>query len=59
LLIIFAKEARLTGDQVAKLRGKMVSVLNEGVEKAIAMTKQNLKVIVNEFSIKKEVGEHD
>lgn len=59
LLINISKEARLSGDQLAGLRGKLVKILNESSEKAVAMTKRNLKSLVQEFTIKKEVGEHE
>jgi hypothetical protein len=59
LLISISKEAVLTGDQLAKLRGKMVEILNEATDKAIESTKRNMKSLINEFSIKKEVGEHE
>lgn len=59
LFIEVAKEARLTGDQLARLRGKMTNTLNEGMVKAIAVTGKNIKSFMEEFSIKREVGEHD
>ena len=58
-LINISKEARLTGDQLAKLRGKMVESLNQGVDKAITNAMRQLKSLVEEFSIKKEIGEHE
>lgn len=59
LLIQVSKEARLTGDQLAKLRGKMVIGLNEAVDKSIASSKRNLKSLINEYSIARGVGEHE
>jgi hypothetical protein len=59
LLINLSVEARLTGDQLASLRGKMVQILNNAVDKAIIITQKNMKVVVNEFAISKEVGEHE
>lgn len=59
LLISISSEARLTGDQLAKLRGKMITTLNRAVDKAITITEKNMKAMVDEFSIKREVGEHD
>lgn len=59
ILINISKEARLSGDQLAGLRGKMVKDLNAGVDKAISIALRNLKALVEEFSIKKEVGEHE
>lgn len=59
LLINFSKEAKLTGAQLAKLRGTMVEHLNDAVEKSVNVSKRNIKVLMEEFSIKKEVGEHE
>lgn len=59
LLININKEARLTGAQLAKLRGKMVEILNIAVDKAISTTKKDLDVIIGQISTKREVGEHD
>lgn len=59
LLINFAKEVRLSGAQLAKLRGIMVNIINEGSDKAIKMTARQLKTIVDEYSQKREVGEHE
>lgn len=59
LLINIAKESVFTGDQLARLRGKMVEILNEATDKAVAATKRNMKSLIDEFSIKKEVGERE
>jgi hypothetical protein len=58
LLIIISKEANLNEIQLANLRRKMVDVVNTTVNKAIDMTKRNLKIILSEFSESKRVGEH-
>lgn len=59
LLIDFTMEARLTGGQLAKLRGRMVEILNKGIDKSIIITQRNMKKLVDEFSITRGVGEHD
>lgn len=58
LLIIISKECNLNEIQLANLRRKMVDVVNTTVNKAIDMTKRNLKIILSEFSESKGVGEH-
>jgi hypothetical protein len=58
LIINFSKEVSLTGVQIARLRGKMIDILNNASDKAVEASKKNLKNLVEEFSIKKEVGEH-
>lgn len=57
LLIQISAESRMKGDQLARLRGKMVAILNTGVEKSVNATKRNLKAIVSAYSLKREVGE--
>lgn len=59
LLINLAAEVRMPGESLARMRGKMVEALNNGVDKAIIITERSMKAMVDEFSIKKEVGEHD
>jgi len=58
LLINLSVEARLSGEQLARLRRKMVQILNDGVDKAIVITQRNIRSVTEEFSIKKDVGEH-
>jgi hypothetical protein len=59
ILTIFAKKKSLNGNEVAEIRGQMVSTINLAVDKAVDSSKKNLTHIVKEFSIKKEVGERE
>lgn len=59
LLINLSVEVRLSGEQLARLRGKMVEILNNAVDKAIIITQRNMRVVVSEFAITKGVGEHE
>jgi hypothetical protein len=59
LLINFSAEARLRGDQVANLRGKMTGVLNNGVDKSVLITQKAMRSIVDQVKVKRDVGEHD
>jgi hypothetical protein len=59
LLINISKEHSLSRESLANLRGKLIKILNSATDKAVDMTKRNLKSIIEEFSIKKEVGERD
>lgn len=59
ILLDFAKEANLSADKVSKLRGRIVSILNNGIERTIETTKKNMSALLSEFSIKRDVGEHD
>jgi hypothetical protein len=58
LLINFSVEARLKGDQLASLRGKMVGILNTGVEKSVIISNRNFNAIREQVKVKKDVGEH-
>lgn len=58
LLINFSVEARLKGDQLASLRGKMVGILNTGVDKSVIISQRNMRSIVDQVKVKKDVGEH-
>ena len=59
LLVNFSAEARLKGDQLASLRGKMVGILNGGVDKSVSTTQKNMRSLVDQLKIKRDVGEHD
>lgn len=58
LLLSFQAETRLSGEQSARLRGKIIKGLNDTMDKAVTHTQRNLRSIIDQFSIKKEVGEH-
>jgi hypothetical protein len=58
LLINFSVEARLKGDQLASLRGKMVGILNTGIEKSVIISNRNFNAIREQVKVKKDVGEH-
>lgn len=57
LLIQISAETRMKGDQLARLRGKMVAILNTGTEKSVAASKRNLRSIISVYSLKREAGE--
>jgi hypothetical protein len=59
LLINITQEYRLSSEQLARLRGKMTQILNNAVDKAGAATKRTMKTLVDDFAVKREVGEHD
>jgi hypothetical protein len=58
-LIEISKRKSLTINETAELRGVLINVINQSSTKAIAECKKNIRTIVNEFSTKREVGEHD
>ena len=59
LLLDFQAETRLSSEQSAKLRGKIVVGLNNNVNRAVDATKRNMNSIIEQHSIKKEVGERE
>lgn len=58
-LIEISKRKNLNGEELASLRGALVLIINNASSKAIDESKKRLKNIVNEYSDKREVGEHD
>lgn len=59
ILINISKETRLSGEQTALLRGKMIKNLNDGVDRSLVVAEKSIQVLVSEYSLKREVGEHD
>lgn len=57
LLINFSAEHRLRGDQLAALRGKVVGILNNSIDKSVAVAQKNLQAVINQVKVKRDVGE--
>ena len=57
MLIEVTQMAKLSPEQVAKLKTRMIVELNNGIEDIIVESKRSIKNIVTEYSDKKEVGE--
>jgi len=49
----------LTRDQLAKMRGKLVLKINQGIENSLRESKKSLQAIVEEYRALRGVGEHD
>jgi len=58
-LIEISKLKSLNNTEVAEMRGQLVRIINNSTAKAINESKINMKAIVNNYSEKKEVGEHE
>ncbi len=58
-LVNISKEARLSGEQTAHYRGRIIRLLNESADKSIAVARKGIKAMAEEFALKKDVGEHD
>lgn len=58
-LMEISKEAGLTREQLAKMRGRLVLKINQGVENALKESKKALQAIVEEYKSLRGVGEHD
>lgn len=58
-LISFSKIYNLSSTQYAEMRGILVTGINEGVLNANVESKKNINNIIKEYSLKREIGEHD
>jgi hypothetical protein len=58
-IIEISKRKSLTNEESAQLKGVLVEIINTSSSKAIAECRKNLKSIINDYSTKKEVGEHE
>lgn len=54
-----AKIKGLSNGELAEMRGELAKGINEGVEKAQTESKRAIANIIKEYSLKREVGEHD
>jgi hypothetical protein len=54
-----AKEKGLTVNDISNYRGKLVNVINLASENSVKLAKKNIKSLVDEYSEKRGVGEHD
>ena len=59
MLIEISKRKQLSGNETAELKGLFVKIINEANIKAVNEANKGIKVIANDFSEKREVGEHD
>lgn len=58
-LIEISKRKGLSGTETAELHGALINIINQSSTNAIIESKKSIKSIVNEYSTKREVGEHD
>lgn len=54
-----AARKKMSEEDVAELRSRLVSIVNDAVEQAKEASKRDVKAIVEEFSQKRERGERD
>lgn len=59
MISVVSKKAGLNVNEIAILRSEQARSINLAVDKAIESTKKQLSSIINDFAIKKEVGEHE
>ncbi len=59
MLTLFSKKHTLNTNEISEMRGGIACIINESVDKAVDLTEKNIRNIVNEFTIKRDVGEHD
>jgi UTP:GlnB (protein PII) uridylyltransferase len=58
-LIEISKFKDLNKSEVSQLRGKLITIINNSVKQAVSASSKSIKSIVDEFTVKKEVGEHE
>jgi hypothetical protein len=59
ILIGVSKKCNMSDENLSQSRMLMIGALNGAVEKSVSITKGKLKAIVDEYSIKREAGEHE
>lgn len=55
----FSKKKELTIEEAAEMKGELISAINAAVKKAIEASVKSIDNIINEFAIKKGVGERN
>lgn len=58
LLVKISKRYGFNANELAELRGELTEIINVAINKSVDASKKNIDNIVNAFSDKKEVGEH-
>ncbi len=58
-LTLFSKKKGLSHDETVAYRSEIIKIINEASKASIEITKTNIQNIIDEFTIKKEVGEHE
>ncbi len=58
-IIEISKQKNLTAVETAKIKGALIDIINQSSLKAVSESRKNLQSIINEYSNKKEVGEHE
>jgi hypothetical protein len=59
LIISISKTKGLTGKETAELRGEFIKIINIASNKSVSHARKDMKVISDNYSEKREVGEHD
>lgn len=59
LLISVAKMKGLKNDELAKLRGELITIINESIRSSVSDGKRTVGSIVDTYSSSRGIGEHD
>ncbi|MBC7486079.1 MAG: hypothetical protein H7282_04950 [Cytophagaceae bacterium] len=59
LVTLFAKRNGMNTNELAEMRGQIVVIINTAVDKAVNLSKKNINNIINEFAVKRDVGERE
>jgi hypothetical protein len=59
ILISVSKMKGLSNEEMAKLRGELVAIINESIKNSVGDCKRAVTSIINTYSNSRQVGEHD
>jgi phage terminase Nu1 subunit (DNA packaging protein) len=59
IIRVLMKSKDYSRDEVADIRGSLMNVINESMKKSVNSAKKDIKVIAENYSITRSVGEHD
>jgi hypothetical protein len=59
LIISISKKKNLSGAETAELRGELIKIINLSIKKSVDQARKDLKKITDNYSEKREVGQHD
>jgi hypothetical protein len=58
-ITIVGKSKGMNVNEIAEYRGKLSKMINQASVKSVDIAKKSINNIVNEYAVKREVGEHD
>jgi hypothetical protein len=59
MLLELSQTSGLSNSKISELRGKLIRILNQNVDKSIEISQKNIAKMIASFSVKKSVGERE